>query len=207
MYTPDAFKLDDPEIIRAAMAANPFACFASNGPKGPEITQLPLVLCDEAEGPVIYGHFARANPHWKALDGTAHAVAVFSGAQGYVSPNYYATKQETGKVVPTWNYVTVHARGIPQILEAEGEARHVIDILTDTMEQPRADGWKVADAPAAYTKSMIRGIVAFRMDVTELSAKAKLSQNREAKDIEGTISGLTQDGVTDLAESMRLASL
>ncbi len=205
MYLPDHFVLDDEDMIRSVIAENPLAVFATNGEAGPEVSHLPLVVHRETDGIVLYGHFARANSHWKVLERKTPALAVFTGAHGYVSPSYYATKQETGKVVPTWNYVVVHARGVPEILEHGPQSREAIETLTDAMERPRADPWRVSDAPEKYTEGMMRGIVAFRMVVTELAAKAKLSQNRSVADIDGAISGLDSDGETDLAEAMRAA--
>ena len=205
MYLPDHFVLDDKDAIRAVIAASPLANFATNGASGPEVSHLPLVVRDEEDGLVLYGHFARANSHWKVLDGKTPALAVFTGAEGYISPSWYATKQETGKVVPTWNYVVVHARGVPELLDHGVPSRAAIETLTDAMEQPRSDPWQVADAPKAYTESMMRGIVAFRMVVTELAAKAKLSQNRTAADIDGATNGLSADGEVELAAAMRLA--
>jgi len=205
MYTPEHFVLDDELAIREVIAAHPLAIFSTNGSNGPEVSHLPLVAHDEDGALVLYGHFARANPHWKMLHGNTPALAVFTGPQGYVSPSWYATKQETGKVVPTWNYVTVHARGIPEILDPGVDSREAIDTLTDSMEQPRAEQWRVADAPASFTEGMMRGIVAFRMIVTELVAKAKLSQNRPAADIDGVINGLAEDDEGSLAEAMRRA--
>jgi len=203
MYLPDAFKLTDADAIRAVMTANPFANFVTNGTEAPALSHLPLVVRNEGEGLVLYGHFARANSHWKALDGKTPALAVFSGPHGYVSPGYYATKQETGKVVPTWNYVVVHARGIPQKLEHGPDSRNALDQLTDEMEQPRDAPWKVADAPDAYTETMMRGIVAFRIVVETLEAKAKLSQNKNAADIAGARDGLARDGSGELAALMQ----
>ena len=205
MYIPDHFVLNDEEEVRAIIAAKPLASFATNGEGGPEVTHLPLVAHDEVDGLVLYGHFARANPHWKMLDGKAPALAVFTGPEGYISPSWYETKHETGKVVPTWNYVVVHARGVPEILTHGPDSREAIDTLTDTMEQPREDRWRVSDAPEPYTESMMRGIVALRMVVTDLKAKAKLSQNRSSADFDGAMDGLTRDGETELAEAMRAA--
>ncbi len=203
MYVPDAFQLNDPVEIRRVLTAYPLASFATNGPDGPHVSHLPLIVRDEENGLVLYGHFARANPHWKELGGSVRAVAVFRGPQGYVSPNWYATKQETGKVVPTWNYIAVHARGIPQILTEMDHSHEAVDLLTDAMEQPRDDPWKVADAPESYTASMLRGIVAFRMVVDRLEATAKLSQNKNAADFEGVTEALKTEGSGALAGAMR----
>jgi len=205
MYIPDQFVLDDSDAIRAIVARNPLASFATNGLAGPEISHLPLVAHDEEEGLVLYGHFARANPHWKVLDGKTSALAVFIGPEGYISPSWYATKQETGKVVPTWNYVSVQARGVPEILEHGPQSREAIEVLTNAMERGRPTPWHVADAPPSYTEVMTRGIVAFRMVVNELKAKAKLSQNRSSADVSGATKGLTEDGETELAQAMRNA--
>jgi len=113
--------------------------------------------------------------------------------------------QENGKVVPTWNYVIVHARGIPHLLDPGDPTRGAIDLLTDTMEQPRAEPWKTDDAPERYMEVMMRGIVAFRMVVSDLTAKAKLSQNKTEADVTGAASGLEAEGTADLASLMRAA--
>jgi len=202
MYIPDAFQVKDLAAVRGVIADYPLASFATNGMDGPQITHLPLIARDEGDSLVLYGHFARANPHWKAL-GDATAVAVFRGPQGYVSPSWYATKHETGKVVPTWNYVVVHARGVPQILNSGEDSREAIDLLTDRMEQPRDEPWKVADAPDSYTTTMMRGIVAFKMVVDSLEAAAKLSQNKTPADFAGVCDGLANEGLHEVATSMR----
>ena len=202
MYTPDEFILSDTAAIHAAMAANPLAAFATNSEDGPVVTHLPLVARDEGDDLVLYGHFARANPHWKAL-GTAHAVAVFSGPQGYITPSWYETKRATGKVVPTWNYVTVHVRGTPELLPQGDPTRIAVELLTDSMETPRETPWKVADAPERFTETMLRGIVAFRMVATRINATAKLSQNKGEADFNGARNGLAADGATALSQAMR----
>ena len=206
MYAPEPFTLTDGAAIRAAMAAHPLAQLATNGPDGPLVTPLPLVARDEAEGLVLYGHFARANPHWQALGEGVPSVAIFTGAQGYVSPGWYATKRETGKVVPTWNYVTVQARGVPLLCEPGAPTREAVEMLTDAMEAARPEPWQVADAPARFTEVMLRGIVAFRMVVTQLDAKAKLSQNRPESDVAGTRDGLAADGHAALSNAVADAS-
>lgn len=205
MYNPEHFRMTDPQQIRAAIAANPFACLVTNGAEGPEASHLPLIAEETAQGLVLHGHFARANPHWKALEGTP-ALAIFSGAQGYISPGWYATKRETGKVVPTWNYVTIHARGVPELLPPGPESRKTIDFLTDAMEGGRAQPWRTEDAPERFTETMMRGIVAFRMPLTQIEAKAKLGQNRSEADIAGAIDGLREDGHSVLADAMDRAA-
>jgi transcriptional regulator len=190
MYTPAHFREDglaaQHEIIRAARLCN----LVSQTPEGLIATPLPLLL-DPAEGPfgTLYGHFARANPHWKcAADG--EALAIFMGPDAYVSPAWYATKAETGKVVPTWNYVAVHAYGPLETFDDADRLLDVVSRLSDRHEAPRANPWAVADAPADYVAGMLKGIVGLRMPITRIDGKRKLSQNRNDADRTGVAEGL-----------------
>lgn len=194
MYTPAHFREDDlaaqHEIIRAARLCN----LVGQTGAGLIATPLPLLL-DPAEGPLgtLYGHFARANPHWKHA-GDGEALAIFMGPNAYVSPAWYATKAETGKVVPTWNYVAVHAYGTPEIFDDTDRLRDIVSRLSDLHEAPRATPWAVADAPADYIAAMLRGIVGLRLPITRLEGKRKLSQNRNDADRTGVAEGLTASG-------------
>ena len=194
MYVPEAFAVPDRAALLGAIAAHPLATLATNGPDGPQATPLPLVA--EEGGTALLGHFARANPHWRGIDG-ATALAVFSGPDAYVTPDWYATKRETGKVVPTWNYVTVQARGRVSLLRDPDEARAAVERLTDAMEASRPAPWAVDDAPARYVDAMLRGIVAFRMDIASLTGAAKLSQNKSDADRAGVRAGLRADRPDD----------
>ncbi len=207
MYVPENFRLTDDILIRRVIADYPLAVFTTCGEDGPRITHLPLMLREEGPDLVLYGHFARANPHWKDLLIPRRAVAVFQGPQGYISPDWYATKKETGKAVPTWNYVVVHVRGMPVILEHGAGDRDVVDVQTDAMEQPRDRPWRVADAPERYTETMLRGITAFRMVVDDLTAAAKLSQNKSTADISGVRKGLSDAGADALLDVMPQADM
>ncbi len=190
MYVPKEFALIDRAAVFDIIAAHPLAMLTTNGPEGPVATQLPLLIETDSQGrDWVFGHFARANPQWKDAGG-AMALAVFRGADGYVTPDWYATKRETGKVVPTWNYITVQARGRIDLVEAHGEAHAIIERLTNVMERPRAQPWAVNDAPRPYIDAMLRGLVAFRMEVTSLVGKAKLSQNKGEADLAGVRDGL-----------------
>lgn len=190
MYTPAHFREDDlaaqHEIIRAARLCN----LVSQTGEGLIATPLPLLL-DPVEGPLgtLYGHFARANPHWQHA-GDGEALAIFMGADAYVSPAWYATKAETGKVVPTWNYVAVHAYGPVEVFDDAERLRDVVSRLSDRHEAPRANPWAVADAPADYIAGMLKGIVGLRMQITRLDGKRKLSQNRHDADRAGVAEGL-----------------
>lgn len=190
MYIPDAFREDRPEILHDMMRAIGFATLVT---QGLEANHLPLLL----SGNVLSGHVARPNPVWKSGEGPA--LAIFLGEHFYVTPSWYSTKSETGKAVPTWNYVTVHARGtIRWIQDGEWLKAHVT-ALSAAHENKRAEPWAVSDAPASYIDSLVRAIVGFELTIETLEGKVKLSQNREARDRDGVRDGLAREGHEDLA--------
>jgi transcriptional regulator len=198
MYTPSAFRIDDQDetlvIIRAARLAN----FVTATANGPLVTPLPLFI-DETEGAngVIYGHLAKANPQWRATP-IGEAVAVFMGPDAYVSPSWYATKQDTHKVVPTWNYIAVHAHGPVEFFEDVDRLRDVVERLTNLYEKPRDEPWAVSDAPVDFIAGQLHGIVGIRMPITRLEGKRKMSQNRSLDDRVGVANGLaTSDRASD----------
>ena len=190
MFQPDHFRVDDVAEMHALMRAQPFAALVSNTPAGLYGTHLPTVLKQEGAYGVIECHLARANPHWKDLAEGAEAMMIFSGVDGYITPNWYPTKTETAKAVPTWNYAVVHAYGRPAIMkDKEWLKRHVTE-LSDQQERTEAHPWKVSDAPDSYIDVMLRGIVGFRFAIARLEGKWKMSQNRETQDRLGVIDGL-----------------
>jgi transcriptional regulator len=190
MFQPDHFRVDDVAEMHALMRARPFAALVSAGPLGLYGTHLPTVLKSEGPNGVIECHLSRANPHWKDLAGGGEAMLIFQGPEGYITPNWYATKAETGKAVPTWNYAVVHAYGRPAIMkEKDWLLRHVTE-LSAQQERSEARPWEVSDAPASYIDVMLRGIVGFRFEITRLEGKWKMSQNRETQDRVGVIEGL-----------------
>jgi len=151
---------------------------------------LPLFLDDsEGEHGVLYGHVARANPQWK-LPPIGDALAIFSGPDAYVTPSWYATKQETEKVVPTWNYIAVHAYGPVEFFEAPERLLDVVTRLTSKHEGTRAKPWAVSDAPADFIAAQLRGIVGVRIPVVRFEGKRKMSQNRPEADRIGVAAGL-----------------
>jgi transcriptional regulator len=200
MYIPPAFQEDDTtalhEIIRAARLSN-FITATADGLIG---TPLPMIL-DTTDGPhgTLYGHVARANPQWK-LAPIGDAMAVFMGLDAYVTPSWYATKRETGKVVPTWNYVAVHVYGPVEFFEDADRLLDIVTRLTKLHESPRTEPWAVTDAPEAFIKSQLRGIVGLRMPITRIDGKRKMSQNRSAEDRAGVADGLAaSDNLVDRA--------
>lgn len=190
MYIPPAFKDDDVESIRATIRDARLANLVTATAEGPIATPLPLFL-DETEGErgVLYGHIAKANPQWR-LPPIGEALAIFMGAEAYVTPSWYATKRETGKVVPTWNYVAVHAYGRVEFFEEPERLLEVVTRLTNKQEKPRAEPWAVADAPSDFIAAQLRAIVGVRIPVLRLEGKRKMSQNRPEADRIGVVAGL-----------------
>jgi transcriptional regulator len=190
MYAPPAFRDDDRESLLATIRAARLANFVTATADGPMVTPLPLFL-DESDGEhgVIYGHLAKANPQWRAPP-LGEGLAIFMGLDAYVTPAWYATKAETGKVVPTWNYVAVHAHGPVEFFHDPDRLLDAVTRLTNLYEQPRAAPWAVTNAPADFIAAQLRGIVGVRMPVTRLEGKRKMSQNRNAADRAGVAAGL-----------------
>lgn len=190
MYTPPAFKDEDVESIRATIRDARLANLVTATAEGPLATPLPLFL-DESEGEhgVIYGHLAKANPQWQ-VPPIGNAVTIFMGPEAYVTPSWYATKQETGKVVPTWNYVAVHAYGPVEFFQDPERLLDVVTRLTRKHEAARAKPWAVSDAPADFIAAQLRGIVGIRIPVVRFEGKRKMSQNRPMADRVGVAAGL-----------------
>ena len=140
----------------------------------------------------MYGHVAKANPQWK-LPAIGEALALFSGADAYITPSWYASKREHGRVVPTWNYDAVHVYGVAEFFEDEARLHEAVTRLTDLHENPRAQPWSVADAPASFIKAQLRGIVGLRLPIARMEGKRKMSQNRSDADRAGVAAGLGQN--------------
>ncbi len=191
LYEPPAFRETDPAILQALIRDARLATLVSNGPDGiPDITHLPLTLVEDGPSGALHGHFARANPHWQRIAQAGRAVAVFRGAEAYVSPSFYPSKAEHHRVVPTWNYEAVHAEGTVEIVEDPAALHALVSGLTTKHEAGRAQPWAVTDAPAEFVAGQLRGIVGLVLRIERLSGKRKLSQNRAAQDRDGAIAGL-----------------
>ena len=202
MYNPPAFTENDPAELQAIMRAASLPVLISPGKSGLLATHLPLLF--EAPNRLI-GHVARANPHWREFDPTAPSLAIFTAADGYISPSFYPTKAETGKVVPTWNYQAVHATGQLEITEDPAELLAIVTRLTNHHESGRPAPWAVADAPADFIASQLKGIIGITLRITQLEGKNKLSQNRLKQDQIGALAGVARENPA-LAAAMRKAN-
>jgi transcriptional regulator len=195
MYVPPHFAEDRLDVLQDAIRRTGLSNLVTVGPDGLMASPLPLML-DATDGPygTLYGHLAKANPQWRVTP-AVDALAIFMGPDAYVSPGWYETKRETGKVVPTWNYITVHASGPVSFFEDATELLDVVTRLTERHEAGRTDPWAVSDAPAPFVASQLKGIVGFRMPIRVLQGKWKLSQNRPLADRLGVAAGMAADGV------------
>jgi transcriptional regulator len=191
MYLPNHFAETRPEVLRTLIHAQPFATVVTHAADGLTADHVPLEL-DDAPAPfgTLVGHVARSNPLWRGLGDGLPALAIFHGPQAYVSPAWYPSKREHGKVVPTWNYVVVHASGTLRAVEDRVWLRALVERLTARHEQGRPEPWQVSDAPADFIDAMLGGIVGIELRIARLEGKWKLSQNRPPADVAGVVDAL-----------------
>jgi transcriptional regulator len=195
MYVPVFNALDDRDAIMAMVAGIGAAELVSVGPDGyPLATRLPVVW--DADRDRLVMHMARANPHWRAVpaDEDVPALAVVTDAEAYVSPAWYASKAEHGRVVPTWNYSAVQLTGRLRRHDDPAWVLAAVTLLTGVHEGRRAAPWSVSDAPAPYVEKQLRAIVGLELSIERVEGKAKLSQNRSAEDRAGVVAGLRAEG-------------
>jgi transcriptional regulator len=195
MYVPPAFAEDRLPVLHDAIRAARLATLVTLGSDGLEASHVPVLL-DAAAGPngTLVGHLSKANPQWRRLSPDVPALAIVSGPDAYVTPSWYETKKQTGKAVPTWNYVAVHAYGPLELFDDAESLRDVVTRLTERHEAGRPDAWAVSDAPEDFLQGMFKGIVGFRLPIARIEGKWKLSQNRPAEDRAGVAAGLRADG-------------
>lgn len=196
MYQPPHFREDRLEVQHGLMRAHPLGLLITSGPGGLQANPIPfLVYADASTHGTLRAHLARGNPQWRELAAVEQCLVVFQGPQEYVSPSWYPTKRETGKVVPTWNYVTVHAWGRPQVIDDAAWLRRQLDDLTLLKEGVRPAPWTVDDAPAQYVMAQMKGIIGVELPIARIEGKWKVSQNRPEPDRAGVVAGLRQEGV------------
>jgi len=191
MYQPAAFVEDRLEVMHGLMRDHPLATLVTGGALGLMANLIHFQIHPELSPQgTLRAHLARANGQLAALAEGGEAMVVFQGPQAYVSPSLYASKREHGRVVPTWNYVTVHAWGVPRLMDDAVWMRRQVGALTDRHEAGRADPWAVEDAPADFVAAQMRGIVGLEIDITRIEGKWKASQNRQHADRAGVAAGL-----------------
>jgi len=195
MYLPDNFKEADVGVLHETIRRIKLGTLVTFGPAGLVASHVPMLIdAEPAPFGTLSGHVARANPHWREASPDTAALAIFLGPNTYMSPAWYATKRKTGKVVPTWNYVAVHAYGPVTFYDDADRLLNLVTRLTDTHEAGRPDRWHVSDAPADYTRSMLKAIVGFELPIARLEGKWKMSQNRPAEDVPGIVEALSRAG-------------
>ena len=200
MYLPKHFEEPRVEVMHELMRAHPLATLVTLTAGGLDANHIPLQLvADSSPFGTLQGHVARANPLWRDFDRNVEVLAVFRGPEGYISPSWYATKQETGKAVPTWNYAVVHAHGKLRVIDDAAWLRAQIEALTTHNEASLPQPWAVSDAPHDYTEKMISALVGIEIEITRLTGKWKTSQNQPAANQAGIIAALRADGRDDSA--------
>jgi transcriptional regulator len=206
MYLPAYFEENRPESLHRLMADHPLGALVTQGPNGLDANHVPFIF-DAGQGAhgILRAHVARANPIWQEVADGAEVLVIFQGPTGYISPNFYPSKHEAHRQVPTYNYLVVHAHGRIAIRDDEAFVRGFVARLTRKMEAGETVPWKMGDAPADFINTMLQAIVGIEIEVTRLVGKAKLSQNKAAPDRLGAVEGLRQrhtEAANALADAM-----
>lgn len=203
MYTPAHFAVTDPAALHRIIREHPLGMLVTPSPDGMDANHIPFEF-DPTVGAhgLLSAHVARANPLWQQCAGGADVLIVFRGNEHYISPNWYPSKHETHRQVPTWNYEVVHAHGRLTVRDDDRFVRGVVARLTRTHEAQEPKPWKMGDSAPDYIDGMVRAIVGIEVMVTRLEGKSKLSQNREPRDVQGAADSLRARGVLPMAQSM-----
>jgi len=205
VYLPTAFEENRVDVLHDLIRSHPLATVIVQTRNGLDASHIPMVVRpDPAPYGTLQGHVARANRMWCDFDPEVEALVVFHGIDGYITPSWYATKAEGGRVVPTWNYAVVHAYGPMRVIEDRHWLRRHVAELTDLSEEPRPEPWGVDDAPAEFIDQLLGAIVGIEIPITRLLGKWKLNQNRPARDREGVVVGLGAEGDERSAALARL---
>ena len=204
MYVPQHFDETDVSVLHQLIRSHPLGAVITMTATGLDANHIPLVLqADPAPLGTLHGHVSRANPLWREASPSVDALIIFQGPEAYISPSWYPAKQEHGKVVPTWNYVVVHAHGRLRAIDDPAWVRAHVEQLTQTNEAHRNVPWHVTDAPPDFINPLIKGIVGLELTMTRLTGKWKVGQNRSAADRQGAAAALESEGAGALAALMR----
>jgi transcriptional regulator len=208
VYQPSHHREDRLEVQHALIQTYPLGALVTLGEEGLVANHIPFIL-DAGAGALgtLRGHLARANGQWRDVRREGEALVIFQGPQRYITPSWYATKQETGKVVPTWNYAVVHAYGVLRAIEDSDRLKDQIERLTALQEGVRDEPWAVSDAPGGFIEAMMKAIVGIEIEITRLEGKWKVSQNLRAADRRGVAEGLRAGRVQGSEESGAMAQL
>lgn len=193
MHIPKKFKQENIVELKHLIQQYPFATLVTHSDSGLEANHIPFVLTEVDNKQLLQGHIARANPLWKSLSDGSEVLVVFNGPNYYISPNHYPTKKETGKAVPTWNYIHVHVKGTLSYIHDAEWLYDMIDELTQQHESGRLEPWSIEDAPEDYIQKMLPAIVGLEINITSIEGQWKLSQNQPVENREGVIKGLLQE--------------
>jgi transcriptional regulator len=207
MYIPKHFAEPRVEVMHELMRLYPLAALVIATPTGLSANHIPLLLSAEPTPfGKLQGHVPRANPLWREYVSEFEALAVFQGPDAYITPNWYATKRETGKTVPTWNYAAVHAYGTLRVIDDSVWLRSLLEGLTTFHEAESHTPWSIADAPGEYIQQLITSLIGIEIVITKLEGKWKVSQNQPAHNQEGVSKGLRQRGQAQDKEMAKLVS-
>jgi transcriptional regulator len=203
MYLPAHFNESRKDVLHAFIAENPFGSLISHGKSGLDANHIPFELAsNEGDLGVLHAHVARSNPLWQDVVDGDEVMVIFRAGDAYISPTWYPSKHEAHKQVPTWNYIVVHAHGRIAIRDDEKYVRSVVARLTRTHEATEPQPWKMGDAPKDYIDTMLKSIVGLQIDITRLTGKSKLGQNKEARDIRGAGEALKARGNDRIGDAM-----
>lgn len=204
MYIPAQFRESNLEVLHAQIMQHPFGILLTGGQQGLDANHLPFELhVNEGQFGTLHAHVARNNPVWQNIANGDEVLVVFQVGDAYISPQWYPSKHEFHKQVPTWNYVVVHAYGKVTIRDDERYVRGVVARLTRTHEASQPEPWKMSDAPKDYLDAMLQAIVGIEIEITKIEGKSKLSQNKEHRDIVGATAGVKATGNTQMAAAMQ----
>ena len=205
MYEPLHHRQEDLGAQQALIEAHPLGLLVSHGQSGLIANSLPFLIdAGASKLGTLQAHMARANAQWRHLDGASDVLVVFQGVDHYITPSWYATKRQTGQVVPTWNYIMVQARGRPRVVDDASWLHRQIGALTARREAGRSAPWAVTDAPAAFVAAQVNAIIGLEIEIAEIKGKWKLSQNRNAADRAGVIAGLLEESDPAAMEMAKL---
>ena len=206
MYIPPHFAISSPDQLHRIIREHPLGALVTMGPDGLDANHIPFEF-DKAQGErgLLSAHVARANPVWQQCRDGVDALVIFRGNESYISPNWYPSKHETHRQVPTWNYEVVHVHGRLTVMDEERFVRGVLARLTREHEMSEPRPWKMGDSPPAYIDQMLKAVVGIQIEISRIDGKAKLSQNRELRDRMGAADALINRGAQALGEAIREA--